>query len=440
MAQTRLTIAQRASYGLSDLGVNILVIASILITFSYLTTVLGVPPGIAGTLLLLAKIWDVVTDPLIGRWSDRTRTRFGRRLPWVFVGAVFMGLGFAAMFQAPVSHSSAILQGLYFVAMLMLTFTAFTMVAVPYGAMTPELTEDYDERSSLTAWRMGFGAIGLLLGGAGAPALVALFGGGIEGHRLMALVFVPFIALPSMLTVILLRKVPLATPSAPPLGWREQWHLVRQNKPFLHLALLYMVQAGMMAQVTAGLLLVCAYIFQAANPNALLTELYPAFVLATIVALPVWLALAKKTSKHSMFVLGGGIFCLATSLIFLMTPDTLPLGFILMVIIGIGYAAYMIFPWSMMADAISHAKSYTDASLEGVFNGWWTALQKVGIALGPFIIGWILQLAGFQASLNGEFPQQSAPALLALRLSISIVPALVFALTLIGIYRWPLRR
>jgi Na+/melibiose symporter-like transporter len=196
----------------------------------------------------------------------------------------------------------------------------------------------------------------------------------------------------------------------------------------------------MMAQVTAGLLLACAYLFKAQDPNALLTQMYPMFVVTTILALPIWLKIAAKTTKHRAFVMGGAIFVMGSGLIVFMNPNSIPQGFVLMAIIGFGYAAYMIFPWSMMADTITHAKTYTDASLEGVFNGWWTALQKVGIALGPFIIGWILQLAGFQSSTDGSFPEQTEPALLALRLSISVVPATVFAATLIGIYRWPLGR
>lgn len=440
MSSPTLKTTTRAAYGLSDLGVNILVIASILITFTYLTTVLGVAPGIAGSLLLGAKVWDVISDPLIGRFSDRTRSRFGRRLPWMAVGAVIMGLGFAGMFAAPLTDASPTLQGVYFILALMVTYTAFTMVGVPYGAMTPELTDDYDERSSLTAWRMGFGSIGLLLGGAGAPALISMFGGGIEGHRMMGLIFIPLVALPTLITVWALRRQPLRSAAVVDIDLSEQWQLVKRNRPFIRLALLYMIQAGMMAQVTAGLLLACAYIFEAADPNALLTQMYPLFVLSTIVSLPVWLKISARTSKHQAFVLGGLIFTVGSSLMILMGPGTVPAGFLLMVIIGLGYGAYMIFPWAMMADAVSHARTYTDISLEGVFNGWWTALQKVGIALGPFIIGWMLQLAGFQSSTDGTFPAQSDSALFALRLGVSVVPAFLFALTLIGIYRWPLGR
>jgi GPH family glycoside/pentoside/hexuronide:cation symporter len=440
MADKQLSTSIRAAYGVSDLGVNILVIASILITFTYLTTVLGVQPGIAGSLLLGAKVWDVLTDPLIGRFSDRTQSRFGRRLPWMAVGAIIMAFGFAGMFAAPFSAASPTLQGVYFILSLMVTYTAFTMVGVPYGAMTPELTDDYDERSSLTAWRMGFGSIGLLLGGAGAPLLISMFGGGIEGHKMMGLIFIPLVALPTLITVWALRNQPLKQGQVEDISLSEQWRLVKQNKPFVRLALLYLVQAGMMAQVTAGLLLACAYIFEAADPNALLTMMYPVFVISTIISLPLWLMIGKNTSKHMAFVFGGLVFTVGASLMFFMDRNTVGLGFVLMIIIGYGYSAYMIFPWSMMADAITHAKSYTDISLEGVFNGWWTAMQKIGIALGPFVIGWMLQLAGFQSSQDGTFPVQTDEALFALRLGISVVPAVIFAITLIGIYRWPLNR
>ncbi|MBU2863081.1 MFS transporter [Reinekea forsetii] len=436
----RLTTKTRIAYGASDLGVNILVIASILITFTYLTTVLGVEAGVAGTLLLAAKVWDVISDPIIGRLSDQTQSKYGRRLPWMAVGSVLMGFGFSGMFLAPFSDASATVQGVYFVLALMITYTAFTMVGVPYGAMTPELTNDYDERSSLTAWRMTFGSVGLLIGGAGAPLLVSVFGGGLEGHRLMGVAFIPLITLPTLITVFCLRKAPLRQSMPEKLTFKEQWALVKQNKPFIQLAFTYLVQAGMMAQVTAGLLLACAYIFKAQDANALLTQLYPIFVLSTVLSLPFWLVIAKQTSKHLAFVYGGIVFALGATSMYFMSAATVSLAYFVMMIIGFGYSAYMIFPWSMMADAITHAKTYTDKSLEGLFNGWWTALQKVGIALGPFIIGWMLQLSGYQSSTDGSFPPQTEEALYALRLSISVIPAVVFALTLIVIYRWPLKR
>ncbi|MEN0001003.1 MAG: MFS transporter [Pseudomonadota bacterium] len=430
----------RMLYGFSDLGVNILVVSSVLITFAYLTTVLGVQPGIAGALLMVAKIWDVITDPLIGRWSDATNSKMGRRRPWIMIGAIFMALGFAAMFAAPFEGTSPNMQGVYFVLAMMFTFTAFTMVGVPYGAMTPEMTPDYHERSNLTAWRMGFGSIGLLIGGAGAPLLVGMFGGGIEGHRMMALALIPVIALPPLLTVWGTRQVKSINENPePPVSFGEQLAIVRRNKPFMLIASLYLIQVGMMAQITAGLILACAYIFRAEDPNALLTVLYGLFVLSTIAAMPLWLWIGQRISKKQAYISGGILFIIGTCSIAAMSENTMPVAYLLMIIIGIGYAAYQIFPWSMLADTITYAQSYTDQPVEGLFNGYWTAFQKTGIALGPFIIGLILQAAGYVPSTDGTFPEQSETAVTALRYCISVVPALVFGVTLFGVARYPLK-
>lgn len=430
----------RMLYGVSDIGVNILVVSSVLVTFAYLTTVLGVQPGIAGTMLLLAKVWDVVTDPLIGRWSDATTSKMGRRRPWIMAGAILMAIGFAAMFAAPFEGASPNIQGLYFVLAMMFTFTAFTMVGVPYGAMTPELTPDYHERTNLTAWRMGFGSVGLLIGGAGAPILVGMFGGGVEGHRMMALALIPVIALPSLLTVWGTRNVrSINAAPQPPVSFGEQLRIVRANKPFMLLAGLYLIQVGMMAQITAGLILACAYIFKAEDPNGLLTIMYGLFVISTIAAMPIWLMIGKRISKKQAYLAGGIIFIIATCCIALMNENTMPAAYALMIIIGIGYAAYQIFPWSMLADTITHAKSYTDEPVEGLFNGYWTAFQKTGIALGPFVIGLVLQAAGYVPSTDGTFPEQTDTAVTALRYGISVVPAVIFGITLFGVARYPLK-
>ncbi|MEO0543120.1 MAG: MFS transporter [Pseudomonadota bacterium] len=430
----------RMLYGFSDLGVNILVVSSVLITFAYLTTVIGVQPGIAGAMLMLAKIWDVITDPLIGRWSDATSSRMGRRRPWIMWGALLMAIGFAAMFAAPFEGSSPNMQGAYFVLAMMFTFTAFTMVGVPYGAMTPEMTPDYHERSNLTAWRMGFGSIGLLIGGAGAPLLIGAFGGGIEGHRMMGLALIPVIALPPLLTVWGTRNVKSINENPqPPVSFSEQLKIVRQNKPFMLLAGLYLLQVGMIAQITSGLILACAYIFKADDPNALLTVLYGLFVLSTIAAMPLWLWIGQRLSKKQAYIAGGILFIIGTCSIALMNENTMPVAYGLMVLIGIGYAAYQIFPWSMLADTISHAQTYTDQPVEGLFNGYWTAFQKTGIAIGPFVIGLVLQAAGYVPSTDGSFPAQTETAVTALRYCISVVPALVFGITLFGVARYPLK-
>jgi Na+/melibiose symporter-like transporter len=430
----------KAAYGVSDMGVNILVVASVLVTFAYLVNVLGVRPGIAGAMLLAAKVWDVITDPIIGSMSDRTRSKMGRRRPWMLAGAILMGIGFGAMFFAPFSDGSPTLQGAWFMLTLMFTYTAFTMVGVPYGAMTPELTENYEERSELTAWRMGFGSIGLLIGGAGAPALVSMFGGGIDGHRMMGLVLIPFVALPTIFTVWALRNAPRNPEPAPAIPFAEQLAIVRKNKPFMLLAGCYLVQVGMMAQITAGLILACAYIFKAEDPNALLVPLYAIFILATIAAMPFWLWVGKRMSKQRAYITGGLVFAAATSLIALMNENTVAIAYLIMAVIGVGYSAYQIFPWSMLADTITHARTYTDKPVEGLFNGWWTALQKTGIALGPFLIGLVLEAAGYMPSTGGGFPEQSESAVTALRYGISVVPAIIFVLTLFVVARYPLGR
>ena len=195
----------------------------------------------------------------------------------------------------------------------------------------------------------------------------------------------------------------------------------------------------MIAQITSGLSLACAYIFKAEDPNALLTVMYGLFVLSTIAAMPLWLWIGQRISKKHAYIAGGLLFILGTCAIALMNENTMPIAYGLMVMIGIGYAAHQIFPWSMLADTISHAQTYTDQPVEGLFNGYWTAFQKTGIAIGPFVIGLVLQGAGYVPSTDGRFPEQTDTAVTALRYGISLVPALVYGATLFGIARYPLK-
>jgi GPH family glycoside/pentoside/hexuronide:cation symporter len=124
--------------------------------------VLGINPGLAGTALLVGKLtWDAINDPVFGYLSDRTRTRLGRRRPYMLLGAVPLGLATWLLYSIPGGLTGAV-AFLTILATFLLFDTFHTLASVPYYALTPELTHDYDERTSLTAVRMVFSVIGYI--------------------------------------------------------------------------------------------------------------------------------------------------------------------------------------------------------------------------------------------------------------------------------------
>ena len=159
-----LSLGQKAGWGLADLGVVVFVVVKQLLILTYLTTVLGVPVGIAGLVTTGVLIFDMMTDPLVGYLSDRTQSRYGRRAPWMAVGAVVLSIGMVGIFAAP-AGMTLVGNLAWVIAFFGLATVGFTLVAIPYGAQAGEITQDPKERSAMTGWRMGFASVGILTGG-----------------------------------------------------------------------------------------------------------------------------------------------------------------------------------------------------------------------------------------------------------------------------------
>jgi GPH family glycoside/pentoside/hexuronide:cation symporter len=166
----RLSLGQKAGWGLADMGIVVFVIVKQLLVLSFLTNHLGVPVAIAGMVTTGVLLFDMMTDPLIGYLSDRTNTRWGRRAPWMFVGALVLVAGTVGLFGVPetLDLTSTILwvSGFFILATI-----GFTMVAIPYGATAGEMTQNPQERSAMMSFRMAFASLGILLGGAVIPQL-----------------------------------------------------------------------------------------------------------------------------------------------------------------------------------------------------------------------------------------------------------------------------
>ena len=161
---TKLSRKTKILYGAGDTGFSLT--STILGAYFaiFLTDVVGLSPGIAAAAIFAGRSWDYINDPLIGHISDRTRTRWGRRRPFLLFGALPFAAAFSLLWWKPPFESQAALAVYYAVAYLLFD-TAATFAYMPYFALTPELTSDYDERTALTGYRMFFSIFASLLSG-----------------------------------------------------------------------------------------------------------------------------------------------------------------------------------------------------------------------------------------------------------------------------------
>ena len=433
-----LSVAQKAGWGLADMGIVVFVIVKQLLVLSFLTNYLNVPVGIAGLLTTSVLIFDIITDPIIGYLSDRTHSRWGRRVPWMVIGALILSGGIIGLFGVPQSLSlsgTIIWVGGFFA----LATVGFTMVAIPYGATAGEMTQDPKERSTMMGFRMAFASVGILLGGAVIPQLA---GGTREGHFIAAIYVAPIIILSIWGSLWSTRTAPrILSPSA--RGFMSTWLLVFKNKPFVILVCLYGIMTLAIALITAGLPFAAIYlIFDSGNSLlspastalGILSLLFACFVFGSILSQAFWVWMSARLGKVGALIFGLVIYIILLIAIFVNLPSVdIMLMAILFVVAGMTNGAYQQIPWAIYPDLMDITRSESGDAIEGAFSAIWLFGQKVANAIAPLILSLILALFGWRESGEG-FTDQVPEALRALQNSITILPAFILALAILGLF------
>ena len=433
-----LSVAQKAGWGLADMGIVVFVIVKQLLVLSFLTNYLNVPVGIAGLLTTSVLIFDIITDPIVGYLSDRTHSRWGRRVPWMVIGALILSGGIIGLFGVPQSLSlsgTIIWVGGFFA----LATVGFTMVAIPYGATAGEMTQDPKERSTMMGFRMAFASVGILLGGAVIPQLA---GGTRDGHFIAAIYVAPIIILSIWGSLWSTRTAPrIFSPSA--RGFMSTWLLVFKNKPFVILVCLYGIMTLAIALITAGLPFAAIYlIFDSGNSLlspastalGILSLLFACFVFGSILSQAFWVWMSARLGKVGALIFGLVIYIILLIAIFVNLPSVdIMLMAILFVVAGMTNGAYQQIPWAIYPDLMDITRSESGDAIEGAFSAIWLFGQKVANAIAPLILSLILALFGWRESGEG-FTDQVPEALRALQNSITILPAFILALAILGLF------
>ena len=433
-----LSVGQKAGWGLADMGIVVFVIVKQLLVLSFLTNYLNVPVGIAGLLTTSVLIFDIITDPIVGYLSDRTHSRWGRRVPWMVIGALILSGGIIGLFGVPQSLS---LLGtiIWFGGFFALATVGFTMVAIPYGATAGEMTQDPKERSTMMGFRMAFASVGILLGGAVIPQLA---GGTRDGHFIAAIYVAPIIILSIWGSLWSTRTAPrILSPSVQ--GFMSTWLLVFKNKPFVILVCLYGIMTLAIALITAGLPFAAIYLIfdsgnsllsPASSALGILSLLFACFVFGSILSQAFWVWMSARLGKVSALIFGLVIYIILLVAIFISLPSVdIMLIAILFVVAGTTNGAYQQIPWAIYPDLMDITRSESGDAIEGAFSAIWLFGQKVANAIAPLILSLILALFGWRESGEG-FTDQVPEALRALKNSITILPAFILALAILGLF------
>ncbi|MFP4152080.1 MAG: MFS transporter [Alkalispirochaeta sp.] len=432
-----LTRRQKAGYGIGDLGGNLFFTMAGFYLLFYLTDVVGLPAGLAGAALMIGKIWDAVTDPVVGYLSDRTDSRFGRRRPWLFVGAWLTLGSLIVMFTAPpamVAASRAALFAWVAIANCLLN-TGYTFINIPYGAMTPDLTDDFHERTIVNGWRMTFAVVGTFIGAGAVLPLVVTFGGGTSGWTGMAGVIGSIIATTTLIVVATVREKPRGDRISQP-GVLQSYIEVLGIKPFLLAIIPWALHITGVNILQGALLYYFRFIY---GDEAAFQIALPILLTSAIIFIPIWVRVSRTIGKRASYNIGMSIFAASVLLFFVVGHLNGPVvAYVIMLIAGTGFATQYVMPFSIVPDVVEYDYAETGYRREGVFYGLWTFLSKIGQAVGIAINGIVLSLFGYREAVAGVAATQPDSALIGIRLISGPIPAFFFIMGVLILRHYPI--
>ena len=432
----RLSRGRLAAFGMGDVGGAVVTTITGFYLTAYWLDVARIPAATVGTILLVSQLWDAVTDPAVGIAADRTRTRWGRKRPWLLYGAVPFGAAYVLLWAVPDLGGVALFA--YYLVASLLFRTAFTAVGIPYSALTPDLTRDYDERTRLNQYRFAFNLVASLVAISLHPVLVGLGGGGVGGYLLSAAVWGTVAAAGLLVTFRSTYEIPAALPDES-LGdavrsLREPF----QSRPFRYTVGIFILSWTALLFVQNNLLLFVRYWVRLEDQ---FVPIILCFQVAAIVFLAVWGAVSRRVGKPRTYVYGAAVWAVAVGSLFFGPRDVAWPYFIAAAVAGAGASVAYLVPWSLLPDVVEEDAVRTGTRREGVYYAAFVFLQKAALTIGLAGSAYVLGLAGYlNPETAGGAVEQPESVLLALRLMVSAVPVVILVASLPLALGYPLSR
>lgn len=427
----KLPVKSKLLYGVGDIGNAVVNSAIQFFLLKFYTDGALILPALAGSALLVGKIWDAVNDPIMGWLSDKTTSRFGKRRVFMLFGAVPLGISIALLWFVP--PGMPVLWTFVWIALTFALFDTFwTLTNVPYYALTSELTEDYDERSSLTAYRMVMAVPAYLIGAALTPVIVGIFALQRTGYAVIGIAYglLAMLALLACAASIHERKATSETKvKTPPV---KSLLATFRNAPFVRLLAAYIVVNISFALIKT----LMAYFLEYQLNMAAETSLAMGLMLVCVTAsLFIWKKISERLDKGPSYAAGMLIGALAVSLTFFLPHQKTAWIYAIAALAGFGFGAQWIFPWAMVADVVDYDRAKTGEQRSGMYYGVWGLVTKISEAFAIAGSGWILTGFGYVANV-----EQTTLARLGIRLFFGPVPAILILLALPLLVWYPITR
>ena len=411
----------------------------------FLTDILQIRPALAGAIILMSKAWDAVSDPLMGVLTDRTRSRIGRRRPYFFAAVVTVFLAMMLLWN-PVDFGDPTFQFMYALISYVFFSTVSTTVMIPYLSMQPELTSDYQERTSLNVYKMGFSFIGGILAALVPLRIIGAYTDIQQGWRTMAVVFAAVYALPWIGIALHIKERDNRSDPAPPAFRLTEFIAPLRIRTFRILIAIYLGAFLAMDIMSSVFAYFITYVY---GHTEQMSTVLGSLIVSQLLFLPILGRLTRHWDKNRVLIACAAVWMISISVIaFMPRSTTLPGLVALAFLAGIGVCGSVVLPWTMYPDTTDVGRLATGLDRAGSFSGLMTFFRKMASALALFLVGFFLELAGYIKPLRSTVEGvtvninqiQSKEVLLTIRLLLCLMPLLLLGGVILLAHRYPLTR
>lgn len=441
MKGMKLKLKEKIFYGLGDLSANIMFAAISFYLLYFFVNVGGLKAELASAVFIIAKFWDAVTDYMMGRISDKTKSKWGKRRVYMLFGAVPYGLVFLLLWVAPFDADAQVGKMIYYTLAYMLFNTTWTVVYIPYNAITANMTDNYDERTSLNGIRIALANVGIILG----AALFALFADGQESlfYQLFGDARKAY-----MLSAAIFAAISIVIMLLCAANIHERVDVVEQNdkgffatlKEFFKLPEFRNILMCYLLSMVGFDIIMAVFMFfindSLGFAGGAMAMVFVAIPLVCAIASSfVWVKLSEKFNKHKVYT----IACIYMAIVLLaaifVPAKTVWTTVLLCVFAGFGMSAIQILPYASVPDVVEIDEYVNGTRREGAYYGITQFMYKVANGVSIALVSAVLGAFGYVESMDGSVIQQPEAALSAVRVVLGVLPGLIFIISIIFSHR-----
>jgi len=429
-----ISLPRKIAYGMGDMGLSVSYFTVSFFYIYYLTDIVGLEPYLAGLAYFIGQAWDSLNDPLVGVISDRTVSRFGRKRVYLLFGALPFAASFVLLWMIPLDGSQALKFAFATVAMLVYA-TLYSVILVPYQALVPVMTSDYDERTQIIGIRAILATLGTLFGGA-AAMLVSSFSSELTGLRVMALGFAVLLLVTVFAAAQSVRGVEKPGEAAAPLRSRG-WQFYRNLMSDANVSTLMTFK--FLGAIATGMLMASLPYFakNILGDEGRSTVGLALYISVAALCIPLWVRLSRRFDKRRLLLAAMVALALMLLCIGLFASSLSVVAFYAgCALMGTVMSAYMLIAFSFPPDLVDYYELKSGARHESMIFGLWLTVHQLGVACAGLLLGLLLQLFRY----DGAASEQAPSAVLGVRLALGVLPGAFMVLAVIVLQRYGITR